>query len=141
MSRFRSLAAFVVGLVLGGCVNMALVILGPKLIPPPPGVDMTTTEGLKASIHLLEARHFIMPFLAHALGTLTGALTGAAIATANRAVVAYAIGAFFLAGGIVACFMIPAPAWFMVLDLIVAYLPMAWLGLAGARRLIPDATR
>jgi hypothetical protein len=24
--------------------------------------------------------------------------------------------------------MIPAPAWFIALDLIAAYLPMAWLG-------------
>lgn len=31
-------------------------------------------------------------------------------------------------GGIAAAFMIPAPAWFVVLDLAVAYLPMAWIG-------------
>ena len=24
--------------------------------------------------------------------------------------------------------MIPAPAWFIALDLIVAYIPMAWIG-------------
>jgi hypothetical protein len=138
MNWLRSVLAFIVGLVIGGCVNMALVILGPMVIPPPPGVDMTTTEGLKASMHLLETRHFVMPFLAHALGTLAGALTGAAIAAQHRAVVAYAIGTLFLCGGIAACFMIPAPTWFIVLDLAVAYLPMAWLGLSFARSLRPD---
>ena len=38
------------------------------------------------------------------------------------------VGVVFLAGGIAATFMIPAPTWFMVLDVVVAYLPMAYLG-------------
>ena len=46
----------------------------------------------------------------------------------------YERGVVFLLGGIAASFMIPAPAWFIVLDLVVAYLPMAWLaGRLGAR--------
>jgi hypothetical protein len=46
------------------------------------------------------------------------------------------VGVVFLAGGIAATFMIPAPTWFMVLDVVVAYLPMAYLGavLAGATK-------
>ena len=40
----------------------------------------------------------------------------------------------FLAGGIAASFMIPAPAWFIALDLLLAYIPMAWLAVQiGAR--------
>ena len=42
--------------------------------------------------------------------------------------VALVIGAVFLAGGIAASRMIPAPAWFVTLDLLGAYVPMAWLG-------------
>jgi hypothetical protein len=133
----KDVLAFVVGLVVGGMVNMALVMAGPALIPPPSGVDMTTTEGLQASIHLLEPRHFIMPFLAHALGTLAGALVGALLAASRRTIVAYAIGVMFLCGGIAASYMIPAPTWFIVLDLVVAYLPMAWLGLSIANRRKP----
>jgi hypothetical protein len=38
------------------------------------------------------------------------------------------IGAFFLAGGIVNAFMLPAPVWFIVVDLAGAYIPMAWIG-------------
>ena len=41
---------------------------------------------------------------------------------------AYAIGVFFLTGGISVTFMIAAPAWFIILDLLVAYIPMAWIG-------------
>jgi hypothetical protein len=80
-----------------------------------------------------------MPFLAHAVGTLVGALAGSVIAVSRRSVVAYAIGTFFLFGGIAASVMIPAPKWFIVLDLATAYLPMAWLGLSIANHLRPGA--
>jgi hypothetical protein len=35
--------------------------------------------------------------------------------------------------------MIPAPVWFIALDLIVAYLPMAWLATVIGARLRPGA--
>ncbi len=123
----RNILAILAGLLVGGIVNMAIVTLGPALIPPPAGVDVTNAESLAGAMHLFEPRHFAMPFLAHALGTLAGALAAWLIAASHKARFAYAIGAIFLCGGIAACFMIPAPAWFMALDLIVAYLPMAWL--------------
>lgn len=47
---------------------------------------------------------------------------------------AIAIGVIFLCGGIAASLMISAPAWFIALDLLAAYIPMAWLaGRLGAR--------
>lgn len=130
----RNLLAVVCGIVIGGAVNMALITVGPALIPPPPGVDVTDAESLARSIHLFEPKHFVMPFLAHALGTLVGALVAGLIAATYKERFAYGIGAFFLLGGISASVMIPAPAWFIALDLVVAYLPMAWLGARLARR-------
>ncbi len=69
----RNALAVLVGLAVGSAVNMGLVMLAPSLIPLPAGADVTTAEGLRAAMPLFEPRHFIMPFLAHALGTLTGA--------------------------------------------------------------------
>lgn len=138
-NALRIALALIAGLVVGGGVNMALIMLGPSLIPPPPGADMTTAEGLQAAMPLLEPRHFLVPFLAHALGTLVGALVGSLLTASRRAVVAYAVGAVFLCGGVAASVMIPAPTWFEVLDVVVAYLPMAWLGLSLANRLKPAA--
>jgi len=130
----RNVLAVLAGILIGGGVNMALITLGPSLIPPPAGVDMSSAEGLSKAMPLLEPRHFIMPFLAHALGTLAGALTAYLIAASYKVQIAYAIGAVFLCGGVAASFMIPAPTWFIVLDLLAAYLPMAWLGiLIGTR--------
>jgi hypothetical protein len=135
MAILRNVLAIVLGVVAGGAVNMALVTLGPSVFPPPPGVDVTRAESLAASIHLFEPRHFVFPFLAHALGTLVGALVAHLVAATRKQTCAWLVGAVFLAGGIAAARMIPAPAWFVVLDLVGAYLPMAWLGAALARRL------
>ncbi len=136
----RNVLAVIAGTVIGGVVNMAIITISPSLIPPPPGVDVTTAESLARAMHLFEPRHFVMPFLAHAIGTLVGALVACLIAATARAPLAYAIGAFFLLGGVAASFMIPAPAWFIALDLVVAYLPMAWLGIQIGTRLTQGMT-
>lgn len=131
----RNIAAGILGFVLGSVVNMALITVSSRVIPPPAGVDVSNVASMKASMHLYVAKHFLFPFLAHALGTFVGALVAFVVAGSRRATFAYTLGVLFLAGGITACFMIPAPAWFMALDLLVAYLPMAWLATQLGRRL------
>lgn len=133
MTILRSIVAVVAGIVLGGLVNMALIMASGHVIPPPAGTDITTAEGLGAAMPLLEPRHFLFPFLAHALGTIAGALLATRISRHHKPLCAGIVGAFFLVGGIMASRMIPAPTWFNALDLIGAYLPFAWLGYWLAR--------
>lgn len=108
---------------------MGLVILGPMIIAPPAGVDMSTVEGMTEGMHLLRPEHFAVPFLAHALGTFAGALVAYFIVASHKQRAVYIVAVFYLIGGIAASRMIPAPTWFIFLDLLVAYLPMAWLAL------------
>jgi hypothetical protein len=124
----RNIAAVLLGIVVGSVINMCLIMVSGKVISPPAGADVTTMEGLKASMHLFEPQHFLFPFLAHALGTLAGAAVAATIAASRKVTCASVVGAFFLVGGIANVFMLPAPLWFIAVDLILAYLPMAWLG-------------
>jgi hypothetical protein len=133
-NALRFALAILVGIVVGGMVNMGLVMLGPQVIAPPEGADLSTPEGLKDAMPLMQARHFLFPWLAHALGTLVGAALAAWIAARRKLPVALVIGVFFLAGGIWGVVTLPSPLWFNVLDLGLAYLPMAWLGarLAGS---------
>ena len=131
----RNVLALIAGIAIGGVVNMALITLSPWLIPPPAGVDVSSAEGLSKAMHLFEPRHFIMPFLAHAVGTLAGALAAYLIAASYKAPIAYVIGVLFLCGGVAASFMIPAPTWYIALDLLAAYLPMAWLGIQIGTRI------
>lgn len=135
LNILRNVLAVIAGIAIGSVVNMALITLSPSLIPPPAGVDVSNAESLAGAIHLFQPRHFIMPFLAHALGTLAGAFTAYLIAATHKARIAYVIGIVFLCGGVAASLMIPAPVWFIALDLLAAYLPMAWLGIQIGKRM------
>lgn len=130
----RNVLAVLAGLVIGSVFNILLITISPMVIPPPAGVDVTNPESLSKAIHLFEPKHFIMPFLAHAIASLVGALVAYLIAASYKVPLALLIGIIFLCGGVAASFLIPAPVWYIALDLLVAYLPMAWLGTkVGAR--------
>jgi hypothetical protein len=138
-SVLRIVLAVVLGFVIGSAVNMALVTISGKVIAPPAGANVATMEGLKASMHLFEPKHFLFPFLAHALGTLAGSFIAALLAAAKPHIAAYSVGGLFLLGGIANVFMLPGPAWFNAIDLLLAYLPFAWLGHKLANRVRPAA--
>lgn len=125
MNIMRIVIAVVAGVLVGGAVNMGLIMLGSQVIPAPQGVDVTNAESIANHLHLFEPKHFLTPFLAHALGTLAGALVAHLIATDHRNLLAYVVGGIFFAGGIAAATLIPAPIWFIVVDLVLAYFPMA----------------
>lgn len=124
----KNILAVIAGVVIGGALNMGIIMMSGSVIPPPEGADMTTMEGLKASMHLMEPKHFLMPFLAHALGTFLGALVTALIVPAQKMKLAMIVGGWFLLGGILNILMLPSPLWFTFTDLIGAYIPMAYLG-------------
>ena len=127
-SKLKNVLAVIVGFVVGSIANMILVTVGPYVIPPPDGVDVTNVESIRSSMHLFEFKHFIFPFLAHSLGTLVGAYLAALIAASCRLAVAMVVGGIFLIGGIVNVAMIGGPILFNVVDLVGAYIPMAWIG-------------
>lgn len=124
----KNVLAVVGGIVVGSVVNMALVNIGPAVIPLPEGADISTMEGLRDSMKLFAPANFIAPFLAHALGTLVGAFMAARFAASHPRKLAMFVGVFFLIGGIAAVSMFGGPMWFKVTDLLLAYLPMGFLG-------------
>ncbi|MDP3469408.1 MAG: hypothetical protein Q8S11_13795 [Daejeonella sp.] len=123
----KNIIALIAGFLFGSLVNMGIIMISASVIPPPDGADVTTMEGLKASMHLFEPKHFLMPFLAHALGTFAGAFLAVKIAASHQMKFAFGIGILFLAGGITNVILLPSPLWFSVLDIAGAYIPMAYL--------------
>ena len=117
--------AVLAGIFVGGIVNFGIIILSSSIIPPPNGVDVSNIESIKTNIHLYKPIHFLFPFLAHALGTFSGAVL--AIKISKQTKIAYMIALVFLYGGISMITQVPSPMWFTVLDLVLAYIPMAWL--------------
>jgi hypothetical protein len=134
----KNILAALAAVVVGSLVNIGFVNIGPFVVPLPAGSDISTMENLRDSMKLFTPVNFIFPFLAHALGTLAGAFVAAKLAASHPVKFAVGIAMFFLMGGIAAVSMLGGPLWFYVADLLVAYIPMGYLGavLAGATRSI-----
>lgn len=126
MKIVRLILGIVIGLFVGAILNGTIINLGMKLVPLPEGVNFDTPEG-QAKFQFLTPIHFLYPFLAHALGTLVGAIIGILIAGNYTKIVSYVIGAAFFTGGVMMVMMIKAPLWFNCTDLILAYFPMAFI--------------
>lgn len=118
-----------IGFLIGSAVNMGLIMISGQIIPPPEGADVTTMEGLKESIHLFQPKHFLFPFLAHSLGTFFGAFFTVKFVKSHHQILAYLISIIFLSGGIANIIMLPGPLWFTVVDLLFAYIPMAFIAI------------
>lgn len=130
----RNTLAVIAGLFVGSIVNMSIILMSGSIIPPPDGADNTTMEGLQKTMHLFEPKHFLFPFLAHAIGTFAGAVIAALLAFNHKTQLGLIIGAFFLLGGIVSVCSLPSPMWFTVVDLAFAYIPMAYLAIKLVKR-------
>lgn len=129
----RNTLAVIAGLIVGGLVNSGIIMLSSFLIPPPEGVDPNDIESIKANVELYDVKHFVVPFLAHALGTLIGAFIAVKIGISRYKILAYIIAGLFMIGGLMMAFMLPEFYLFSIVDLSLAYFPMAVLGwsLAG----------
>jgi hypothetical protein len=124
----RNILSVLVGFGIGSVANLGLITVGMSVIPLPEGVDMSTMESVRANMAKLDAQHFIFPFLGHSLGTLIGAFLAAKIAATHKMKFAMSIGVLFLLGGVAMILNCGGPLWFILLDLVVAYLPVAFLG-------------
>ena len=123
----RNVLAVVTGWLGGSIVNMGLIKLSHKVFPIE-GVDVNDMAAFAEVMPTLEPKYFLFPFLAHALGTLIGAIIASIIAANNKMKFALGIGVLFLLGGIAINYMLPGPTWFAAVDILLAYIPMAWIG-------------
>ena len=124
----KNILAVIAGVVVGSVVNGLLIEISPSIIPPPTGADVTSMVGLQKSLPLFEPKHFIFPFLAHALGTCIGAYIACKFGAAKSMINGIIVGSLFLIGGIANIIMLPSPLWFSIVDIVFAYGPMAFIG-------------
>ena len=132
---FLNLLVFVACVFAGGIANGLIINYSGTIIPPPVGSNLTTEEGLKAAMAIMEPKHFIMPFLAHAIGSLVGAFFVTLFMKDRKLFRALLVGFLFFLGGAWMVFELPSPLWFDAVDLGLAYIPMAWLGYKMAYRI------
>jgi len=125
----RNIAAVLLGIIIGSIVNMSIIKLGSLLVAVPEGVNPEDFESIKRHFHLYEPKHFIVPILAHGIGTLCGAFVATKIALSRKKMFAIIIGLWFLLGGSMMVYLLPnQPQWVIICDLVLAYLPMSWVG-------------
>lgn len=134
MRIFRNILSVIVGWLGGSLVNGGLVMVGHTVFPIE-GLDPNDMEALAAAMPTMGTEHFVFPFLAHALGTLAGAFIAALIAGSHKMTFAYVVGGVFFVGGIAVNYLLPGPMWFAVVDILIAYIPMAWIGGTLARKM------
>ena len=123
----KNILAVIFGWFIGSVVNMGLIKIG-HMTYPIEGIDPNDMKAFAEIMPTLTFEYFIFPFLAHALGTFVGAIIAGLIATNHKMKFSLGIGSLFLLGGIAVNIMLPGPTWFAILDILVAYIPMAWLG-------------
>ena len=130
----KTLLLFLVALILGGVFNSLVLNFGMEIIPPPEGYDMNNPSELAKAMAVMEPKHFLFPFLAHALGTLVGAIFFTYFSKSNKLIFPMFIAGLFFAGGLYMVLILPSPIWFNAMDLILAYFPVAFIGYILAKR-------
>jgi len=127
-NNLKNNLALIAGLLLGAALNSLIIRLNGTLIPMPEGADVSTPEGLARSIPLFKPINFMAPFMAHALGTFFASWIAVQFAGNPSLKRAMVPGILFLAGGVYMVVILDAPLWFEITDLVLAYIPLAWLG-------------
>ena len=117
----KNIGILIFGIIIGMIVNMGLIILGGMIVPMSETIDPMNAINL-------DFKYFIFPFLAHSIGTLSSAFIVSKISRNSHIIMPLIVGLYFLSGGIYMVTILPAPTWFVLLDVILGYIPMALLG-------------
>ena len=117
----KNIAIVILGIIVGMIVNIGLIILGGTIFSPSENFEPMNAMNW-------DFKYFIFPFLAHSIGTLTGALIVSKLSNKSSIILPLIVGLYFLMGGIYMITILPAPMWFVLLDVVLGYIPMALLG-------------
>ena len=125
----RNVLAVVLGWFVGSALNMGIITLYPSIFPLPEKIIDGDFQSFIDNVHLLDISHLVSVFLAHSLGTLIGAFLAAKIGAYKHLTLSMIVGALFLLGGITINSMLGfQPLSFSIVDILLAYIPMAWIG-------------
>ncbi len=122
----RNVGAVLLGVFVGMCVNMALIMLNAHvLFPMPAGMDMNDPVQMNAYVATLPTVAFLVVLAAHLGQSFVGGWVAARLGTSHPMRLAMIVGLLALVGGIVNMMTIRGPQWFAIeLPL---YLVVAWL--------------
>ena len=117
----KNIGIIILGIVIGMIINMLLIIIGGVIFTPSGNFEPMNAMNW-------DCKYFIFPFLAHSIGTLSGAFIVSKLSKKTNIIMPLIVGLYFLFGGLYMVTILPAPTWFVLLDIILCYIPMALLG-------------
>jgi hypothetical protein len=103
----RSVLSILAGVVVAVMVVGVVEVIGQLIFPPPPGINATDPNVLRAIIATLPFGAIAFVLLAWGLGSLAGGFTAAVLSRRARMVPAAIVGCIQMAFGIVTMFMFP----------------------------------
>lgn len=124
----RNVSALTAGLIVGVAISIVIQALAGLVLTPSSANASLVWTRVVASASIPGSIPYSALLAAHALGALCGAATAARMAASHALPAAIAIGFGMLALGIASVLSAPAPNWFQIVGLNLAYLPMAWIG-------------
>jgi len=116
---FRNIIALFFGVLIGIIISMGITMLGWKIFSFP--------ENINPIIDIMPSKYYLFPFLAHLIGTFSGSFLGSRISKDYNLTVSLLVGIWFLILGIYAILILPTPIWFIIIDITLCYIPMAYL--------------
>ncbi|MEK6246714.1 MAG: hypothetical protein N2C12_00960 [Planctomycetales bacterium] len=125
----RKILAVLLGILIGGVFNMAMVTVSNTIYPLPAGIDPNDFEAFTAYVEAngLPSGALLIVLVAHAGGSFVSGFACGLIARRTWYVAAAFLGVVWMCGGIAMLVMLPSPIWFALAD-IVLYVPVALLG-------------
>ena len=117
----KNIGIVILSIIIGMIINIGLIIIGGIIFPLSENVNPMNAINW-------DFKYFIFPFLAHSIGTLSGAFVASKLSRNYHIIIPGIVGLYFLSWGIYMVTILPAPIWFICLDLIICYIPMCLLG-------------
>jgi len=110
--------AVVLGAIVGGVTVGVVEMIGHVVYPPPPNLDASNPEALKAYIATAPLAVMLFVLLAWVVGAFTGGFVAAWIGRRAPTVHALIIGGFILLAGIATMLVYPHPVWFWIAGIV-----------------------
>ena len=129
----KNIAAGVAGVLIAVGLVWIIEMIGHSVYPPPPGIDFSDTESLRAYTSGLPLAAFLFVGCGWFIGTLGGTLAACRVGTAEPKIYAMVVGGLMLIATVVNLVMIPHPLWFAIVG-IVGIVLAAWLGMTISQR-------
>jgi hypothetical protein len=126
----RKVLGVIAGFVVAVACMMTAEGINHRIYPIPNNINSRDTEAVRRLVATLPAGAFVLVLVGWLVGTLLGTFLAAKIGRSR--VPAYVVGALLLCGGIANIVMLPQPAWFDAVALLI-FVAMPFAGIAMAK--------